>query len=329
MRRRDRRRRDGDVRRPGDGDGRPADAVLRARTTRTPAGCWPRCRSAGRHGERLTPIPGLPPSLIGLPPGCPFQPRCREAFARCLREDPPLLGRSRRRTTARPAGWPPATRGRWREARPRDDVLLSRRAAWSSTSTVLEPRLFAGRRGRRAGASTASTSRCAAARRSASSARPAAASRRSRAASTRLHDLTAGRVVVRRARHLDGSRAAAAARTAGACRWSSRTPTARSIRAAASARSSATRSRIHGVCEGAGAAPAGAGADGARRAQPRALQPLPGGVLRRPAPAHRHRARARAAARARRLRRAGVGARRLDPGADPQPARPICRRSSG
>ena len=65
----------------------------------------------------------------------------------------------------------------------------------------------------------------------------------------------------------------------------------------------------------------GAGADGARRAQPRALQPLPGGVLRRPAPAHRHRPRARAAARAHRLRRAGLGARRLDPGADHQPAR--------
>ncbi len=38
---------------------------------------------------RLTPIPGLPPSLIDPPPGCPFRPRCRHAFDRCL-EQPPL-----------------------------------------------------------------------------------------------------------------------------------------------------------------------------------------------------------------------------------------------
>ena len=56
------------------------------------------------------------------------------------------------------------------------------------------------------------------------------------------------------------------------------------------------------------------------RPEPRALQPLPARVLRRPAPAHRRRARARAEAEADRRRRAGVGARRLDPGADPQPA---------
>ena len=41
----------------------------------------------------------------------------------------------------------------------------------------------------------------------------------------------------------------------------------------------------------------GAGADGHGRAQPRALQPLPARVLRRPAPAHRRRARDRAASR--------------------------------
>ncbi len=45
----------------------------------------------GGTRERLTPIPGLPPSLIQLPSGCPFHPRCSEAFGRCLREDPPLL----------------------------------------------------------------------------------------------------------------------------------------------------------------------------------------------------------------------------------------------
>ena len=49
--------------------------------------------------------------------------------------------------------------------------------------------------------------------------------------------------------------------------------------------------------------------------------PLPARVLRRPAPAHRHRPGAGRAARADHRRRAGVGARRVDPGAGRQPAR--------
>ena len=58
--------------------------------------------------------------------------------------------------------------------------------------------------------------------------------------------------------------------------------------------------------------------DGRPAARPHA--PLPARVLRRPAPAHRHRPRARRRAQADRLRRAGLGARRLDPGAGDQPA---------
>ena len=38
---------------------------------------------------RLAQIPGQPPSLIALPPGCPFQPRCPHRFDRC-KELPPL-----------------------------------------------------------------------------------------------------------------------------------------------------------------------------------------------------------------------------------------------
>jgi peptide/nickel transport system ATP-binding protein len=40
--------------------------------------------------ERLRPIPGSPPSLINLPPGCPFLPRCPLAYERCGQEEPPL-----------------------------------------------------------------------------------------------------------------------------------------------------------------------------------------------------------------------------------------------
>ena len=58
-----------------------------------------------------------------------------------------------------------------------------------------------------------------------------------------------------------------------------------------------------------------------RRASGRRGHPLSARVLGRPAPAHRPRALARAQPRLHRLRRAGLGARRLDPGADHQPAR--------
>ncbi|MGN6488646.1 MAG: ABC transporter ATP-binding protein [Devosia sp.] len=40
--------------------------------------------------QALVGIPGLPPPLVDLPPGCPFNPRCPFAFDRCLRETPQL-----------------------------------------------------------------------------------------------------------------------------------------------------------------------------------------------------------------------------------------------
>jgi peptide/nickel transport system ATP-binding protein len=42
------------------------------------------------HKSTLKGIPGLPPSLLDRPPGCPFQPRCPFAFERCEIEEPPL-----------------------------------------------------------------------------------------------------------------------------------------------------------------------------------------------------------------------------------------------
>ena len=41
--------------------------------------------------QRLTPIKGSPPSLLNLPPGCPFTPRCPLAEEICDREEPELL----------------------------------------------------------------------------------------------------------------------------------------------------------------------------------------------------------------------------------------------
>jgi peptide/nickel transport system ATP-binding protein len=44
----------------------------------------------GGDRERLHPIHGQPPSLINLPPGCPFSPRCPYVMDRCRTEVPQL-----------------------------------------------------------------------------------------------------------------------------------------------------------------------------------------------------------------------------------------------
>jgi peptide/nickel transport system ATP-binding protein len=46
-------------------------------------------RSHGR--ARLAQIPGQPPSLISLPSGCSFHPRCPVALERCRSEEPPFV----------------------------------------------------------------------------------------------------------------------------------------------------------------------------------------------------------------------------------------------
>jgi peptide/nickel transport system ATP-binding protein len=50
--------------------------------------------------ERLRPIPGLPPSLIFVPPGCPFHPRCRFVMDICKTEVPPLLSEDGQHSSA-------------------------------------------------------------------------------------------------------------------------------------------------------------------------------------------------------------------------------------
>ena len=43
------------------------------------------------QGTRLVPIPGAPPSLAGLEPGCPFAPRCPLVIDECRSEEPELV----------------------------------------------------------------------------------------------------------------------------------------------------------------------------------------------------------------------------------------------
>ena len=44
----------------------------------------------GQKGKALVPIPGAPPNLIALPPGCAFAPRCGHVRGECLTTLPSL-----------------------------------------------------------------------------------------------------------------------------------------------------------------------------------------------------------------------------------------------
>ena len=56
-------------------------------------------------GKRLTPIKGSPPSLMNLPKGCPFVPRCPLAIAECHESEPELTETDRRDHSARCHRW--------------------------------------------------------------------------------------------------------------------------------------------------------------------------------------------------------------------------------
>ena len=58
----------------------PYTQALLAAVPRTGAVC----------GAKLAAIKGQPPSLINVPPGCPFAPRCPKVQPRCRQERPPL-----------------------------------------------------------------------------------------------------------------------------------------------------------------------------------------------------------------------------------------------
>ena len=55
--------------------------------------------NAAEHTELLT-IPGQPPNLQTLPPGCPFQPRCPYAFAPCVQQPASLRELDAQRSVA-------------------------------------------------------------------------------------------------------------------------------------------------------------------------------------------------------------------------------------
>ncbi|VBA42071.1 putative ABC transporter ATP-binding protein [Mycobacterium innocens] len=48
-------------------------------------------RLDAEQGTRLVPIPGAPPSLAGMDPGCPFAPRCPLVISECRSAEPELV----------------------------------------------------------------------------------------------------------------------------------------------------------------------------------------------------------------------------------------------
>jgi peptide/nickel transport system ATP-binding protein len=62
----------------------PVAALMRAPLHPYARGLLGATVHAGLRGQRLTTIPGAPPSLERLPPGCAFAPRCAEAEPACL-----------------------------------------------------------------------------------------------------------------------------------------------------------------------------------------------------------------------------------------------------
>ncbi|MEU5430499.1 ABC transporter ATP-binding protein [Streptomyces olivoreticuli] len=53
-----------------------------------------------RKGQQLYAIKGLPPNLMAIPPGCPFNPRCPRAQDICRTDRPPLFAVAPGRTSA-------------------------------------------------------------------------------------------------------------------------------------------------------------------------------------------------------------------------------------
>jgi peptide/nickel transport system ATP-binding protein len=68
----------------------PVRAVLRAPAHPYTRGLLASTLKRGMRGRRLEAIPGAPPSLADLPPGCSFAPRCPSVMPRCHDQVPAL-----------------------------------------------------------------------------------------------------------------------------------------------------------------------------------------------------------------------------------------------
>ena len=238
-RRQDVRQAGGDVCRQDRRAGAGARAVQRAQAPLHARRCSARCRSSAAR-SRCIAIPGQPPNLATLPPGCAFHPRCPDALPRCatrgaagdfdLRSTAwrrPVLARRTATAEAR-RPWPQPlleVRGLTKHFPVGTALFCGARSRWVKAVDGIDFAIDAGRDAR-------AHRRIRLRQDHHLQADPAAgdAHRRARSAS-RAEDIAG----------LEGKDADGA--TAARCRWCSRTRTARSARACGSATSSPSRWR--------------------------------------------------------------------------------------
>ena len=263
------------------------------------------------EATRLAEIPGLVPSLKSRIVGCVFaeplrardrslppgRPAARSQGAGPHRRLPLCAARR-----GSPHERAPARGQRSQEAFPRARRISSgARRPWSTRWTACRSRSRAARRSRW------SANPVAASRRSAARSCGCSTSRRARSSSTASASTTSRRGALRPARRR--------MQVVFQDPFSSLNPRMRVKDIVAEP------IRNFGLAEFGGRSRcAGRRADGQGAAAARGGGPLAARVLRRPAPAHRHRARARRRSRPDRVRRSGVGARRVGQGADRQSA---------
>jgi peptide/nickel transport system ATP-binding protein len=101
-----------------------------------------------RH--QLAPIPGSPPSLINVPSGCAFHPRCGFAMDMCRVDRPELMSVDHLGGAHRSACWLPRE-GSWWESRAAGESQPER-ASGRSSGRAAEHRADGGGAGRVAGA---------------------------------------------------------------------------------------------------------------------------------------------------------------------------------
>jgi oligopeptide transport system ATP-binding protein len=78
----------------------PVDAIFEAPQHPYTLGLLGSTPRLGEQIEALRTIPGQPPNLQALPPGCSFNDRCQFAFERCIEERPRLRDFARGRSKA-------------------------------------------------------------------------------------------------------------------------------------------------------------------------------------------------------------------------------------
>lgn len=87
--------------------------------------------------EPLTPVEGNPPSLLDLPPGCPFAPRCPLAVPECRAAEPDLLATDRPDHTSACIRFADVADKKYEEVYPRADVPPAAQAKEIDASQVI------------------------------------------------------------------------------------------------------------------------------------------------------------------------------------------------